>query len=489
MFDWLKEIFYSKNKGQKASDMMMPYPTINFLIEDPTMPQLVRNMKIPSDPQILPITIDGLNRSRPDLNPQAIHCLVTLDTAIGCFNKPVAAMNKQLGRWAASSNLLIVPLAGQDFNAYYDREALRFFYATDPVTRKMVYAANSTDVIAHETGHAFLDILRSDFWSVQALEIWAFHEAFGDINALVTVMQFDEAIQLALEETKGNLRQSNSLSRLAKELGAAIYHLMRGQKGYMPDCLRNVVNTFKYVDPSSLPPQAASDTQLAAECHSFGRIFAGAWWDIVCGIYEKEVATGIAPLQAAKNARDKAYAYTVEAACQAPRVVKFHDAVCRSMLIIDKAQGGTYQDILLKVFQDRNLLLQKPISAMSAMSFADLSEKLPGGKAAIFSHGMVATKRENRVIKLTDMPGNAGIAALSVNGIDLSNVELEVPADQYYEFDMTGNLVYEMVPDDEEIAAAARRCVTSIQSSAHVGDEEHHMWKVENGRLIRRHMV
>ena len=159
------------------------------------------------------------------------------------------------------------------------------------------------------------------------------------------------------------------------------------------------------------------------------------------------------------------------------------------MLVVDKAAGGEYQDLLTKVFTDRGILLPTPLKAMSTWNFANLAEKLPGSQASVFSHGMVAVKRENRVIKLANMPSATGLTSLSVNGVDLANVELEVPADHYYEFDRGGNLVHETVPNDEEITAAARRCVQSIQVSAHVGDDDSHMWKVDNGRLVRRHMV
>ena len=185
MPNWIKDIidYFSFSTTNEASAEASS-SIINFMIEDPTMPELTRKMNLPQDPTALPMSVTGLKRADPASCPQAVHAFVSIATAIEHFQKKLSTMNKPLSRWAATSKLMVFPLAGKDFNAYYDRESLKFFYDQDQATRKMIYAANGTDVVSHETGHAFLDILRSDFWSVQALEIWAFHEAFAENSFL-----------------------------------------------------------------------------------------------------------------------------------------------------------------------------------------------------------------------------------------------------------------------------------------------------------------
>jgi len=52
------------------------------------------------------------------------------------------------------------------------------FYDVDKKTKRYVYAAESLDVVAHEAGHAILDVYQPGFWSTPDLETASFHEAF-----------------------------------------------------------------------------------------------------------------------------------------------------------------------------------------------------------------------------------------------------------------------------------------------------------------------
>lgn len=56
--------------------------------------------------------------------------------------------------------LPVFPNAGNMLNAFYDRESLQFFEHTSDGKRTLSGA--STDVVAHETGHALLDAVRPD---------------------------------------------------------------------------------------------------------------------------------------------------------------------------------------------------------------------------------------------------------------------------------------------------------------------------------------
>lgn len=61
--------------------------------------------------------------------------------------------------------LKITPHAGEDENAYYSREAdgsriLMFFSFTSETDKKSkIHTCQSSEVVAHETGHSFLDLL------------------------------------------------------------------------------------------------------------------------------------------------------------------------------------------------------------------------------------------------------------------------------------------------------------------------------------------
>jgi hypothetical protein len=65
-------------------------------------------------------------------------------------------------RWQAGSTLSVIPDLDQDLNAFYNRSSLSFFH--QKVGAKTYFSGASTDVVAHEAGHAFLDAIRPDFW-------------------------------------------------------------------------------------------------------------------------------------------------------------------------------------------------------------------------------------------------------------------------------------------------------------------------------------
>ncbi len=103
--------------------------------------------------------------------------------------------------WSETYNLVAIPLAGNQLNAYYDRSSLRFFWGQDPKTKVTIYACDAVGIVAHELGHAILDAMRPDLWNTAVLEFFAFHEAFGDIMATASVLQHDEVINQMFKET------------------------------------------------------------------------------------------------------------------------------------------------------------------------------------------------------------------------------------------------------------------------------------------------
>src|SRR3954451_16123298 len=99
-------------------------------------------------------------------------------------------LNGSLKKWSAAAadpkKLILVPDGGDDLNAFYDRKHLAFFHHTTGT--QTTFSGASTDVVAHECGHAFLDTLRTELFGSAVTEHGAFHEAFGDCIAILVAL-------------------------------------------------------------------------------------------------------------------------------------------------------------------------------------------------------------------------------------------------------------------------------------------------------------
>lgn len=392
---------------------------------------------------------------------------------------------KTIRRWAVTNTLNILPRAGKDINAYYDRGSLKFFYFGDQVMQKNIYACDSRSVVCHEFGHAYLDILRPDLWSTQAAEIWAFHEAFGDMIAILENLQHDELIQFAIQETNGDLLKSNVLTRLAAEMGIGVYHLTNGKDGSLKNCLRDMSIAFNYTEPEKLPSEGP-DNQIVNECHSFSRIFSGAFYEIIVKMSQKNMKDGQDQLTAIKNARDTSATYLFAAATSAPSTVRFFDAIARQILILDKTSGGKYQDIISHVFSARGIIKKENVIKMLdvkevkdvAKDINDMFElQLHGNEKVIRT---VSVKR----IKLSDV---LGVTAQSDN--PLFNLEIDIPNQMAYYFDDNGQLTDIVQAQDTEIIDAAYTCLDFLHKKNLVGDHDGALFVAKKGKLVRRQIV
>lgn len=107
----------------------------------------------------------------------------------------------QLTRPWGNKRLQIHPHAGEDANAYYSREegVLKFFYTKRESDGSPIFLCRSLDVVAHEAGHSFLDILQPD-WRSDG-QTGGFHEAFGDLCSLFTLISM-VSIRMFISESE-----------------------------------------------------------------------------------------------------------------------------------------------------------------------------------------------------------------------------------------------------------------------------------------------
>jgi hypothetical protein len=452
----------------------------HYFFDDPSTPELAAEMPLGSTP--LPIAIQGyLGGSQPvgSLGWQAATSAITIGTAMRYIT---SKSKKAMTRWAATNVLMVMVRAGEDLNAYYDRQALRFFYIKDPVLNKLVFACDAASVVAHELGHAVLDILRPDFWNATALEVFAFHEAFGDCHAILEMMQHDPMIQHALNETNNNLLQSSVISRLAKQMGLCAYHLAPPAAGYNPAYLRNAVNDFKYVQPETLP-EDTSDTLLSKEPHNFSRIWTGAWWEFLAKLHRKLHLGGMDSMTAARQARDTAAEYLLNAVIDVPNTTRLFDALARQMLVADGLHGSPHRDILLEVFNGRNILIEK-VMAMSDTNASEVAA-LPDAEVVTHVAGQSVYVRKTRMLKMA----NHTVSALGNHRANpLYNVHVEVPMESVYHFDNEGVMVDGHEADEDEAVRSARHCLDYLHNHQMVSPDPKTAFEItKDNALLRSH--
>ena len=275
-----------------------------------------------------------------------------------------------------------------------------------------------------------------------------------------------------MNETGGDLRHPNIVSRLAEEMGAAIYANMHRAD----TALRNAINPLKYVPPESLP-QSADVDQLSYEPHSFSRVFTGAFYDLIIWTFEENRKTqdGVTALKAARN---QVTTILLNAILHAAVSNRFFDSVSRAMLLVDGDMGGKCAAGIRLAFGSRGILTETPLTVIKPLMF-----KMDGKDAKIYKHkkGTAVRVASNKTMRLTDHI----VLALSEN--KLYNVEVDIPNEHYLEYDESGKLVLERPILKDEILEGTKFFLDYLSNADKVSFEENDdkEFVVRNGRLER----
>src|SRR5690606_11574372 len=119
---------------------------------------------------------------------------------------------------------LVSPETGEWPNAFYARQmkGIHFFDVKGTST------GNSGEVVSHEAGHAILDAIRPNYLGGTGAETGAFHEAFGDVLAMLMTLGNDQAVDKIVAQTEGGdlSTKRNALSDMGEDFGNQI-----GRKG------------------------------------------------------------------------------------------------------------------------------------------------------------------------------------------------------------------------------------------------------------------
>ena len=182
------------------------------------------------------------------------------------------------------------------------------------------------------------------------------------MTAILSDLQQPSLRKAILQDTGGHISRNSRLSRLAEQLGAAIR--AQDPDAVDPDCLRNAVNSFSYVDPSALPASAPA-SQLSSEPHSFSRVFTGAFFDALGAMLTAHAAD---PAEADPDELGKVSLQMrdilVAAVVNAPVVSNFMSQVAAGMVTASADVNPAYPDIFKQTFTRRSILsLQTTASA------------------------------------------------------------------------------------------------------------------------------
>lgn len=428
------------------------------MLNDPSTPYLSRTVCIPPSPRILPFIVQGLDDHRNQVKKQSANVQVCLSRVNRMFVMNLTDDISSRIKWVAKKPLVIAPRAGRDLNAFYDRESLQFLFAK--IKGREVFTCESTDVVAHEMGHALLDCIRSDIFSVQSLEMWAYHEAFADLTSIALHWSNFQMLQHAFQETKGNFLKSNVISRLAESIGRAVFDAA-GEHASSPFYLRDAVKEFKYVPPTSLPKEGRRD-QLVAEEHSFGRVYTNAvyrCWVALADHFNKDGR----PLAAASKAGRIIHRALIRSSLAVPRTANFLHAAA-ALFLAELGDDQQIIDICRQVLSDWNLLPKTKL--LQSVDETDL--EYMGTTAS----GMAISIQDD---KIRDVPlGNFVIQSLSA---EQKNIVCEIPNQKMVLFDPTTKSPLYVVSNENQSESVQLAVSKSINS-----DE----WMVNDGKLVKR---
>jgi hypothetical protein len=170
-------------------------------------------------------------------------------------------------KWAfeyGSHQMKVAPHAFADANAFYSRRDEGLMFGYFPAGGETVFTCLSYDIVAHETTHAILDGLRKQYDRPSSADQAAFHEAFGDIVAILSVLRSEEMIEQALLRNKtgkkrlpGNGADEYEVAPLLEALSEQSFlfgladQMGRGLEPLRRDALRRSVNlepSHKYLE-------------------------------------------------------------------------------------------------------------------------------------------------------------------------------------------------------------------------------------------------
>lgn len=284
-------------------------------------------------------------------------------------NKTLAMAESYLGRtipWSFSKELgrdqlLIRPHSGEMANAFYSADAgsLNFYHYAD-ADGVIERTASHTDVVAHETGHAILDAVRPLYIHSLSVPAGGFHESFGDMMAILNALNDEHVVDQLWRDTRGDLAQSNLVSRVAENLG----------KSDTTEALRDAANDYKYADQHFLPyfDQENPNGAMGQEGHAYSNLFTGAFYELFRKLYESASESGDKSFKESVSiARDQAGRLLLRSLEFSPVGDPSYRDVALAFFKADQIDnGGAARETLEEVFLGRKIVTPEDLEAFDA---------------------------------------------------------------------------------------------------------------------------
>jgi len=303
----------------------------------------------------------------------------------------------------AKKKIDLLPDDGVELNAFYNRQSLSFFHF--PSGSTTFFSGASSDVVAHETGHGILDAIRPEFFTLSLFEINAFHEAFGDVVAILMAL-LDGA---SLSAVRTTISKKNFVESTAENLAAGIKTVQASHNAALP---RSAQNKFQWQLPDTLPDFGSSGDgpgKLINEIHSFGQIFSGCFWDTVVNIFQANGgATDAALLKSARTAGK----LLASAVAVAPATPRFFREVGRAMVKADEQlNAAANRDSIKAAFEGHNIPLGTGAMLAPVAALAGAAPKI---KATVGS--LTAAVKKDLLSRLGERGGKLTTTALRIGG-------------------------------------------------------------------------
>ncbi len=327
--------------------------------------------------------------------------------------------------WQDDGILSVLPDEGEDLNAYYDRirngqpERISFFH--QKVGAHTYFSGASTDVVAHEVGHALLDAIRPDFWTSFRFEVNSFHEAFGDCIAIVTALHDKRSRQAILS----SVTSTNFVESTAEELAKGILKAFPRHNAGAP---RRARNDFQWGPEGSINTNGGLG-ELIYEEHSFGQVFSGCFYDTILNIFNGMSSQSEGNLL---RATQTAGALLVKAVQQAPQRSQYFREVGRLMVLIDEQENNAAnRSAIQEAFQGHSVALGASAALAPQLRLAAAPKHSARGSANLPVMGGAAKRQLLKVIgapsgKLVlssvEIAGNAFQKAVHQRAVPLGHI-------------------------------------------------------------------